>query len=130
MKFIPAIDLKDKKCVRLEQGQEHKATVYNEDPVQQAIIFGQNGCERIHIVDNQIGSEGSPCRTIVLLAATGWGQAAPESSSRGGDGMVQVWLASIVVDRRPQSCTRIANGIAPSLSADRRAVRSASAPVW
>ena len=51
MKLIPAIDLKDKKCVRLERGIESSATIYNEDPIQQALSFESSKCERIHIVD-------------------------------------------------------------------------------
>ena len=51
MKFIPAIDLKDNKCVRLFQGKEEKVTVFNDNPVEQAKFFENNGCERIHIVD-------------------------------------------------------------------------------
>ena len=51
MKFIPAIDLKDNKCVRLKRGKEENLTIFNDDPVNQAKIFEKNGCERIHIVD-------------------------------------------------------------------------------
>ena len=51
MKFIPAIDLKDQKCVRLKKGNKNEVTVFNKNPVDQAIIFEKNGCERIHIVD-------------------------------------------------------------------------------
>lgn len=51
MKFIPAIDLKDNKCVRLEKGKEKDLTVFNEDPIQQAKFFQENGCDRIHVVD-------------------------------------------------------------------------------
>ena len=51
MKFIPAIDLKDNKCVRLQKGKENKLTVFNNNPVEQAKFFEKNGCERIHIVD-------------------------------------------------------------------------------
>ena len=51
MKFIPAIDLKDNKCVRLKRGREENLTIFNEDPVNQAKFFEKNGCERIHIVD-------------------------------------------------------------------------------
>ena len=51
MKFIPAIDLKNGKCVRLEQGKEDSATIFNEDPITQAKFFEKSGCERIHIVD-------------------------------------------------------------------------------
>lgn len=51
MKFIPAIDLKDNKCVRLQKGKEDRLTVFNDNPVEQANFFEENGCERIHIVD-------------------------------------------------------------------------------
>ena len=51
MKFIPAIDLKDNKCVRLKRGNEENLTIFNDDPVNQAKFFEENGCERIHIVD-------------------------------------------------------------------------------
>ena len=51
MKLIPAIDLKDNKCVRLTQGKEETAKVYNENPVEQAKYFEEEGCGKIHIVD-------------------------------------------------------------------------------
>ena len=51
MKLIPAIDLKDNKCVRLTQGKEETFKVYNENPVEQAKFFETEGCERIHIID-------------------------------------------------------------------------------
>ena len=51
MKLIPAIDLKDNKCVRLIQGKEETSKVYNENPVEQAKFFEKEGCERIHIID-------------------------------------------------------------------------------
>ena len=51
MKFIPAIDLKDNKCVRLKKGKEENLTIFNDDPVEQANYFEKQGCQRIHIVD-------------------------------------------------------------------------------
>ena len=51
MKFIPAIDLKDNKCVRLKKGKEDNLTIFNDDPVNQAKFFEKNGCKRIHIID-------------------------------------------------------------------------------
>ena len=51
MKLIPAIDLKDNKCVRLTQGKEYTSIIYNENPVEQAKFFEKEGCERIHIID-------------------------------------------------------------------------------
>ena len=51
MIFLPAIDLKDNQCVRLQKGKEKDLTIFNKDPIQQAIFFEKSGCERIHIVD-------------------------------------------------------------------------------
>jgi len=51
VKFIPAIDLKDNKCVRLQRGKEEDLTIFNNDPIEQAKFFENNGCERIHLVD-------------------------------------------------------------------------------
>ncbi|MBI28922.1 MAG: Phosphoribosyl isomerase A [Alphaproteobacteria bacterium MarineAlpha5_Bin11] len=51
MKIIPAIDLKDGKCVRLFKGDANNLTVYNENPLNQAKIFESGGFERVHIID-------------------------------------------------------------------------------
>ena len=51
MKLIPSIDIIDNKCVRLSQGRENTSHIYNMNPIEQAIFFEKEGCERIHIVD-------------------------------------------------------------------------------
>ena len=51
MKLIPAIDLKDNKCVRLSKGKDNTSVVYNDNPVKQAKFFEKEGCKRIHVVD-------------------------------------------------------------------------------
>ena len=51
MKLIPAIDLKEGKCVRLSEGKQESSVVYNNDPVKQAKFFESEGCKRIHIID-------------------------------------------------------------------------------
>ena len=51
MKLIPAIDLKDNKCIRLTKGKEQSAIIYYDNPIEQAKFFEDQGCERIHIVD-------------------------------------------------------------------------------
>jgi len=59
VKFIPAIDLKDNQCVRLEKGREEDLTVFNKNPIEQAKYFEEKGCDRIHIVDLD-GAFGRP----------------------------------------------------------------------
>jgi phosphoribosylformimino-5-aminoimidazole carboxamide ribotide isomerase len=51
VKLIPAIDLKDNKCVRLIKGKQNSSKIFNENPIEQAIFFEKEGCERLHIVD-------------------------------------------------------------------------------
>ena len=69
MKLIPAIDLKGNKCVRLQKGKEDKLTIFNENPVQQAKLFQESGCERIHIVDldGAFGREDVNKETILRI---------------------------------------------------------------
>ena len=51
MQIIPAIDLKDNKCVRLSKGKDETSVVFNDDPQKQAIYFEKIGCKKLHIVD-------------------------------------------------------------------------------
>ena len=51
MILFPAIDIKNGSCVRLVQGKMENATIFNEDPVEQARFFESKGCKWIHIVD-------------------------------------------------------------------------------
>jgi phosphoribosylformimino-5-aminoimidazole carboxamide ribotide isomerase len=58
--IIPAIDLKDGRCVRLAQGDFRRVTVYSDDPVGIAKRWQKNGAERIHVVDLDGSRSGSP----------------------------------------------------------------------
>jgi phosphoribosylformimino-5-aminoimidazole carboxamide ribotide isomerase len=51
MIMIPAIDLKDGKCVRLLQGRKEDVTVYSDDPAAMAGHWAQMGAELLHVVD-------------------------------------------------------------------------------
>ena len=51
MILYPAIDLKKGKCVRLLQGKMNKQTIFNNDPLKQAKLFVNEGCEWLHVVD-------------------------------------------------------------------------------
>tara|TARA_B100002051_G_scaffold276673_1_gene326767 strand:- start:956 stop:1711 length:756 start_codon:yes stop_codon:yes gene_type:complete len=51
VQIIPAIDLKDNKCVRLSEGKDNTSVVFNEDPEEQAKFFQKIGCKKLHIVD-------------------------------------------------------------------------------
>ncbi|MBR5659506.1 MAG: 1-(5-phosphoribosyl)-5-[Lachnospiraceae bacterium] len=51
MQLYPAIDIKDKKCVRLKQGLFDQVQVYSEDPVEVALAWEAAGASFIHLVD-------------------------------------------------------------------------------
>ena len=51
MKIFPAIDIKDKKCVRLIKGDFNQKTVYEMSPVEQATQFIDKGFKNLHIID-------------------------------------------------------------------------------
>lgn len=60
MIILPAIDLKEGRCVRLEQGLMNKDTVYHDDPAEQAQIWQDQGGELLHIVDLDGAFAGVP----------------------------------------------------------------------
>jgi len=72
--LFPAIDLKDGVCVRLEQGDMARATVFHRDPAEQAQAFEAQGFEYLHIVDLDGAFAGKPMnahaidRILELLA--------------------------------------------------------------
>ena len=51
MKIFPAIDIKDKKCVRLIKGDFEKKTEYETSPIDQAGKYKDHGFKNLHIVD-------------------------------------------------------------------------------
>ncbi len=73
MYIIPAIDLRDGKCVRLIQGQYDRQINYHDDPVEQARQFSADGAQWLHIVDLDGAKIGRPVntRTISAIAALG-----------------------------------------------------------
>lgn len=66
MLVIPAIDLKDGKCVRLYQGDMHQATIYSDDPVAAALRWQDEGAERLHVVDLDGAVSGAGVNTKVI----------------------------------------------------------------
>jgi phosphoribosylformimino-5-aminoimidazole carboxamide ribotide isomerase len=60
MMVIPAVDLKDGRCVRLSQGRMDQESVYSENPVQMARHWESKGAERLHVVDLNGAITGRP----------------------------------------------------------------------
>ncbi|MCK4602039.1 MAG: 1-(5-phosphoribosyl)-5-[(5-phosphoribosylamino)methylideneamino]imidazole-4-carboxamide isomerase [Phycisphaerae bacterium] len=68
MEILPAIDLRDGKVVRLEQGDYERQTVYSDDPVAVAETFASAGAGWIHIVDLDAALTGRPTNTASVEA--------------------------------------------------------------
>ncbi|MEN8800678.1 MAG: 1-(5-phosphoribosyl)-5-[(5-phosphoribosylamino)methylideneamino]imidazole-4-carboxamide isomerase [Thiogranum sp.] len=66
MLLIPAIDLKDGKCVRLRQGRMEEETVFADDPLDMAQRWVDAGARRLHLVDLNGAFAGQPVNTQVI----------------------------------------------------------------
>ena len=60
MEIIPAIDIRDRKCVRLYQGDYKRETVFDEDPVTVALTWYSQGARWLHVVDLDGAAAGQP----------------------------------------------------------------------
>jgi phosphoribosylformimino-5-aminoimidazole carboxamide ribotide isomerase len=70
---IPAVDVRDGRCVRLREGRADAETVFSEDPVAMATQWATRGAPRLHVVDLD-GAFGKPRQTAVIakiIAAVG-----------------------------------------------------------
>jgi len=68
MLLIPAIDLKDGKCVRLKQGDMNDSTTFGEDPAAMARRWVQAGARRLHLVDLNGAFAGKPVNEAAIRA--------------------------------------------------------------
>jgi phosphoribosylformimino-5-aminoimidazole carboxamide ribotide isomerase len=66
MLLIPAIDIKDGKCVRLRQGRMDDATVYSNDPAEVADRWVEEGARRLHVVDLNGAVSGKPVNADII----------------------------------------------------------------
>lgn len=66
MKIFPAIDLIDKKVVRLSQGDYSKKTMYSDNPLSVAKSFLKDGATHLHVVDLDGAKKGSPVNFEVI----------------------------------------------------------------
>ncbi len=68
MEIIPAIDIKDGRCVRLYQGDFQRVTAYDDDPVAVAQRWCEQGAPRLHLVDLDGARSGHPVHTDIIRA--------------------------------------------------------------
>jgi len=63
---IPAIDLRDGRCVRLRQGRSDQETVFSDDPLETALRWKKLGAERLHVVDLDGAFAGEPRQSALV----------------------------------------------------------------
>ena len=66
MQIIPAIDIKEGRCVRLKQGNFDHETVFSDDPVAVAEKWLEQGAKRIHLVDLDGALKGTPINNRII----------------------------------------------------------------
>jgi phosphoribosylformimino-5-aminoimidazole carboxamide ribotide isomerase len=128
--LFPAIDLKDGNCVRLKLGEMSAATVFNDDPADQARTFERQGFHWLHIVDLNGAFAGEPVNAdavrAILAAVTvpvqlGGGIRDAATIERWlADGVTRVILGTAAV-RNPDlvrdACRRFPNRVAVGIDA-------------
>ena len=66
MVVIPAIDIKEGRCVRLKQGRMTDETVFSEVPEEMAVKWFEQGAERLHIIDLDGAVQGRPVNNLTI----------------------------------------------------------------
>lgn len=116
MEIIPAIDIKDGRCVRLYQGDFQQVTVYDADPVAVAQRWIDHGAPRLHLVDLDGARSGHPVHTDIIRAIArlsgapvqlGGGLRSIETVERALDLGVQRVVLGTAAVRDPDLITRL-----------------------
>ncbi|MBX2836732.1 MAG: 1-(5-phosphoribosyl)-5-[(5-phosphoribosylamino)methylideneamino]imidazole-4-carboxamide isomerase [Gammaproteobacteria bacterium] len=95
MIVIPAIDLKDGKCVRLRQGRMDEDTVFSENPLDIAEQFAAQGARRLHLVDLDGAFAGQPKNAQLVTQITA---ALPDLPVQIGGGIRNLDTAKAYID--------------------------------
>ena len=101
MLLIPAIDLKDGKCVRLRQGRMEDDTVFSDDPVAMAKKWVDAGARRLHLVDLNGAFAGKPVNGAVVEAIV---KACPNTPVQVGGGIRDEDTIQAYLDLGVQYC--------------------------
>src|SRR6478672_2577006 len=109
MELYPAIDLRDGRCVRLEQGDYARETIYDETPVTVARRFEAAGARWIHVVDLDAARSGSAanlgvieaiCAAVECKVQTGGGvRSVSDAGDRLAAGAARVVIGTAAVER-------------------------------
>ena len=127
--LYPAIDLREGRAVRLYQGDYGRQTVYNDDPVAQAVRFATEGARWIHVVDLDAARTGDPVNRPVIAAIAAAVDVPVQSGGgvRGdaaADALVEAGVARVVVGtaalEHPELVARLAGRMPVAVGLDAR----------
>jgi phosphoribosylformimino-5-aminoimidazole carboxamide ribotide isomerase len=129
--LYPAIDIRDGRVVRLQQGDYDQQTTYGEDPVVVARSFAEQGATWIHVVDLDAARSGSPVNRSVVAAIadavrgqarvqTGGGVRTVDDARALADaGVARVVMGSAAV-RSPELVDQVAQVVPVAVGLDHR----------
>jgi phosphoribosylformimino-5-aminoimidazole carboxamide ribotide isomerase len=128
MLVIPAVDLKNGRCVRLQQGRMDAETIYSDDPVAMAQGWVDQGAAWLHVVDLDGAVEGEPrnlsviqqiIKTVPVPVQVGGGIRTVDRIQRYlGVGVARVIIGTLAIEQpmlAADICRRFAGRIAISL---------------
>jgi len=104
LRLVPAIDLRDGRCVRLYQGRFDAETVYDDDPARVLLRYREFGARYVHVVDLDGARDGSQANHAVIARL---GQACPDVRLQVGGG---IRTASVAEGLLAQGVARIVVG--------------------
>jgi phosphoribosylformimino-5-aminoimidazole carboxamide ribotide isomerase len=99
MQILPAIDLRDGKCVRLRQGDYAQETIFSDDPLEMARRWANAGAERLHLVDLDGAKAGRPVNHVVRQIVHGCGIPCQLGGGVRNEESIRLLLEEIGVER-------------------------------
>ena len=84
MTIYPAIDLKEGRCVRLQQGDPERQKIFSDDPAAMALHWVEGGAEWLHLVDLDGAFSGNPKNAEAITAITDVARKATTPIELGG----------------------------------------------
>lgn len=107
MLVVPAIDLRDGKCVRMKQGDPTTEVAYGDDPVERAKVFVDAGARRLHVIDldaafgsgENLAAVARICEAVDVPVQAGGGvRAVKHAEDAFAAGVAEIILGTLLVE--------------------------------
>ena len=122
MEVIPAIDIRDGRCVRLYQGDYERETVFSDNPVEMALRWSEMGARRLHVVDLDAARLGTPenlpvvgriASAVSTPVQTGGGIRGPEAAKAAVDAGVDRVIVGTAAVEDPEMLRAVCAELGP-----------------